>query len=1713
MVFGGLAPAIGVTEQLPEQAELEIAPLQEASLIRPIADQTARIIEATRDNDGNIAAGVDWGNEPVVITIGYRYDSPWCYDGVEFDVDIAMEDLLDYTFTGVNGNILMLVPRDIAGHTDVTVTATEGNTISTETFRVTINRYADTGEYEWNELAIHGAGAVSGYVFHPHVEGILYAVTDVGGTWRFVFEYDEDGRAIGGHWYDITKFQYDILGNAGVNHNAPRMVGIDPTPGRENWVYMVYGGAGNLVRSTDRGDTWTRVVVRNADDTAYIPVAIGISGAGNAGNWRSSGGNNFVIVPNRTPGTPANSALGLPAGYSQPTIYALSSVQNGGIRKSTDDGLTWTGANAGEIGAGFPAGTIPGTQWIHFDYCIDNPDFRIATNGAGLNEAHGGAWITVDGGENWARLEGMPTSGTGNNQIFPQLSAARANFSLPLPANHPTAPGGRHIFVTFTSRTSANSGGNDGQRGDGAVFRWTITAQGAFVGYAPGVTDTGGVNITPQMWLGVPVNASNRGLLGELHFHTGVGFIGNTVCRTTGALVVGTHNTDPYDFDIGLTNRGHEAMFRSLDHGETWFPVLGGFEIFGDMAMGELSGLASPAANGPIQTNKWDEGPYHRMATTQRGTEIRHEPWTFMHWNFSPQINPHNPDNIFINSGLGTYVAYNLTALDARAADGAVPNVRNYKGISLADARDGLFTARQTATGGESNLREGLRITVDPRGVNPNRRVLDEYNAFRMFNPQMSPNGERTRADMVRWETAPGLFMTVQKSFLHSPATGDAIIFANTADYPGFRFTDVDDVPWSGYSWGQWIDPVWNYVYDGVGYNPLTPGDANFSGHAFDWQAHTDNTHPDLLPPRPTGLEDATIWAPTYRGIFGNNTSFADLNPGVVVSTQRMDWHSMTRGGGIISFDNGISWHLLPTNNPTRHPSAPGGGADGHWDLLTSHPASHLLGIIPNDQMPTERTAAGVAWASGGTGTSGRNVGYIILGADGNTVFWASPGWEAPFVGNAQQMQLRDWLFTTVEDLLDRTPVGTGVDPDGVLLRTNPWQQPRIWADAAGTMQIPGTTVIRFEPDPVCGETFYAFAATAGEAALNNLWVSQDGGANFYPVDLELNGFVFTNMLQDMGGASGQHHGAGRIVRRQVGQFGSFMICGQYSWFSMVFDADTNTATFEQILGNTAETASYDGFRFNVGAGAALGNNRHARGGVGLGPNTTNDFLASGFISSINDALFAHGMKPVVAGDASTGMGIYRSLDGGETWTKISPSAVNSANNVWPNGIPVAQGGTGELVNANRPFTAVNGLTGDPRVFGRVFVSQGDAAGGITAGDIVTTLLEDGDEYVNLLFYIDEERFYHIHAPIDPETGGAIVEAPDVLDADVPDDYVFIGWFTADSEPFDFSELVTANAILYAYWGHEVTVTFRGENGLPAAQTAIVHIRAAQFEYVTYYADAFDAIEEPGRAGHVFQGWFADQTGGVQILPTTQITNTEDHALYARWSELHLAFVIGNERGYFMPSENATRAHVATILARVKLLEFEHGIEELPEGMETFDAFSDVNEGDWFYYYIAWAYDAGLVEGFDGYFRPDDYITREELAAIMVRTLDEYEEMAGELLFDDADLISDWARHYVYAAFNEGLVIGDGSGNFNPLGYSIRAYVATIANRVLGRIDSWDALEAAEVENEPYAFHFPDVSETAWYFPSILAAANNHRLTRDDDNMIDWKYIIRPTTP
>ena len=111
-------------------------------------------------------------------------------------------------------------------------------------------------------------------------------------------------------------------------------------------------------------------------------------------------------------------------------------------------------------------------------------------------------------------------------------------------------------------------------------------------------------------------------------------------------------------------------------------------------------------------------------------------------------------------------------------------------------------------------------------------------------------------------------------------------------------------------------------------------------------------------------------------------------------------------------------------------------------------------------------------------------------------------------------------------------------------------------------------------------------------------------------------------------------------------------------------------------------------------------------------------------------------------------------------------------------------------------------------------------------------------------------------------------------------------------------------------------------------------------------------------------------------------------------------------------------------------------------------------------------------------------------------------QLSGDAVFRDWDSVSTWARDYVYTAFRTGWMRGDPSGEFRPRADIRRAEVATAVNRTLGRVDSWYALAALYLRN-PYAVRdFPDMTDTGWYFPSVLAAANDHRVGHG------WKEIV-----
>ncbi|MDY4976098.1 MAG: S-layer homology domain-containing protein, partial [Clostridia bacterium] len=95
---------------------------------------------------------------------------------------------------------------------------------------------------------------------------------------------------------------------------------------------------------------------------------------------------------------------------------------------------------------------------------------------------------------------------------------------------------------------------------------------------------------------------------------------------------------------------------------------------------------------------------------------------------------------------------------------------------------------------------------------------------------------------------------------------------------------------------------------------------------------------------------------------------------------------------------------------------------------------------------------------------------------------------------------------------------------------------------------------------------------------------------------------------------------------------------------------------------------------------------------------------------------------------------------------------------------------------------------------------------------------------------------------------------------------------------------------------------------------------------------------------------------------------------------------------------------------------------------------------------------AGLISGYDGFFRPEDSITREEMAVIIVKA---YQLRGGKAAtgqisrFADGDQVSSWATEAVDQAVSVGLMSGMTYDRFAPGDNATRAQVASLIKRLL----------------------------------------------------------------
>ena len=179
------------------------------------------------------------------------------------------------------------------------------------------------------------------------------------------------------------------------------------------------------------------------------------------------------------------------------------------------------------------------------------------------------------------------------------------------------------------------------------------------------------------------------------------------------------------------------------------------------------------------------------------------------------------------------------------------------------------------------------------------------------------------------------------------------------------------------------------------------------------------------------------------------------------------------------------------------------------------------------------------------------------------------------------------------------------------------------------------------------------------------------------------------------------------------------------------------------------------------------------------------------------------------------------------------------------------------------------------------------------------------------------------------------------------------------------------------------------------------------------------------------------KTGTLPDFPFDDVAQGTWYYEGVRYAYEH-GLMSGTGEGTFSPDLPTSRGMLVTILYR---------LAGSPDAGSA--SFTDVAPGQWYADGVAWASANGVVSGYtDGSFRPNDTITREQMAAILYQ----YARLQGKLdsgradlsIFADVDDLSAYAKEPMSWAVAQGLFSGVSADMLVPGGSTTRAQAAVI---------------------------------------------------------------------
>ena len=254
--------------------------------------------------------------------------------------------------------------------------------------------------------------------------------------------------------------------------------------------------------------------------------------------------------------------------------------------------------------------------------------------------------------------------------------------------------------------------------------------------------------------------------------------------------------------------------------------------------------------------------------------------------------------------------------------------------------------------------------------------------------------------------------------------------------------------------------------------------------------------------------------------------------------------------------------------------------------------------------------------------------------------------------------------------------------------------------------------------------------------------------------------------------------------------------------------------------------------------------------------------------------------------------------------------------------------------------------------------------------------------------------------------------------------------------------------------------------------------------------------KDPVNGGYWFDGWYTDKTFRHRYDFSTPLT--EDITIYAKWFLIvlpgvtvkkntpklntadHFAYVQGYPDGTVKPAGNITRAETAAILFRL--------MDDASRRTyySTKSGFRDVASGSWYNTYVATLNNAGVItDSSNGYFRPNEAITRAELAAMLAK----FSETTGAANYFNDVAASHWAANAIAICAKLGWITGYPDGTFRPDKNVTRAELMAMINRATGRAPkSADAFL-------PGMKTWIDNTSDKWYYLDVQEATNSHSYT------------------